>query len=216
MNINQLTNYNDRTSYKEDQETIVKSLKTLSKDYHLRRLQNVELNTIQRQLSLFDSLKGYNSVVISDGFEISKDNRSSTFINLVINSTIKRYTSNQIYYEKITEYEFVGLIKLKKDYKHTIIRPETIEDKINELKESIEIDFPQSKKFSRRYYVLSDDKTNLETQSNKELLDNIGERKDYHIETRNNLMLIRLRKKISLENAKVIANILYAINNGEN
>jgi hypothetical protein len=53
-----------------------------------------------------------------------------------------------------TEVQFVGIKILDRNYGHIIIRPETFEDKIEELFSRKETDFAGFKKFSRKYYVV--------------------------------------------------------------
>jgi hypothetical protein len=53
-----------------------------------------------------------------------------------------------------TEVQFVGIKILDRNYGHIFIRPETFEDKIEELFSRKETDFAGYKKFSRKYYVV--------------------------------------------------------------
>lgn len=58
------------------------------------------------------------------------------------------------------EYLF-GLITLKKTYPNTYIYKETLKERLADLILRNELDFEHSKKFSRQFYVLTEDKKNL-------------------------------------------------------
>lgn len=54
--------------------------------------------------------------------------------------------------------QIIASKKLDANYGHILIRPETLEDKFRELFYRLETDFEFHKKFSARYYFLSEDK----------------------------------------------------------
>lgn len=57
---------------------------------------------------------------------------------------------------------FAGLVTLTKKYPHTIIQPETIAHKVENLFTKNDIDFKQAEKFSRKFHVITKNKPALE------------------------------------------------------
>jgi hypothetical protein len=58
-----------------------------------------------------------------------------------------------------TEFQTWGILDLNKDYGHILIKPETVLDKVHELIHPIELDFDDDPEFSKKFYVLAEDKT---------------------------------------------------------
>jgi hypothetical protein len=90
-----------------------------------------------------------------------------------------------------------GYLTTSVDLGHTIIRPETLSDKIVEILKPVEIDFPQFRKFSRMYYVLSDNETALENWLNEDIANLFVSSNGIEVEFKNDECLFRLPKPIN-------------------
>ena len=102
---------------------------------------------------------------------------------------------------------FVGYIKHNNKIGHTLFKPETFEDKINELFNPVEIDFKQYKKFSRRYYVLSDNETKLRNWIGDEFVELLESLKGFSIEFYKDTCLFRFSKSINLSEARDLCKV---------
>lgn len=100
---------------------------------------------------------------------------------------------------------FFGAIKLKKSYPRILIRPETMEDKIAELIQPVEIDFKEHKSFSKNYYVLSNEKENIKSFLINDLLNYLSTTKNLSIEFFKNECIFRLPKSTDLKETILLA-----------
>jgi hypothetical protein len=108
------------------------------------------------------------------------------------------------------EYQTWGTLKLAKNYGHILIRPESLIDKILEFINPIQLDFPEDKKFSRGFFVLTDDKFKADfffTPTLRELIKAIDV-KDFIIEIFGDRLIIGNKKVIELNSALEFAYFL--------
>jgi len=98
-------------------------------------------------------------------------------------------------------YQIWGSLNLKKKSPHILIRTETFLDKIHELINPIELDFPDDNKFSRKFFVLTEDKEKAEVFLNSSLRNSIIEieEKEILIEIKNSRLLIGNQKSLSTD-----------------
>ena len=73
--------------------------------------------------------------------------------------------------ESFSFYNLYGKIRLNSSWSRTVIRPERLSDKFIELFNQKEVDFESNIKFSKKYYVLSDDEKELRSKVTFEFLD---------------------------------------------
>ncbi|MGC4104037.1 hypothetical protein [Ferruginibacter sp.] len=107
-----------------------------------------------------------------------------------------------------TDLYLFGHITLKNNYPHTYIHKETIKEKIADIFLKLEVDFPDSKKFSRRFYVLTEDKKKLQDILQFKDLDQLTAFPDMEMEFSSNTLLFRSsRKPVSLEEAAVFCEL---------
>jgi hypothetical protein len=97
------------------------------------------------------------------------------------------------------------------DLGHTLIRPETIADKISELFKPIEIDFKKHKKFSFKYYVTTEDSDLVKKNMPYALLDYLKSKKGISIEFMNDWCLVRNDKVISTKNGLDLCQIAFEV-----
>jgi hypothetical protein len=95
-----------------------------------------------------------------------------------------------------------GLISFKTDYPRTYIHKETLKEKIEDLFLKRDVDFSNSKKFSRRFQVLTEDKKRLQDLLQFKKLDDLINFPEIEIELSNNTALFRnSRRPISIDEA---------------
>ena len=194
-------------SYEEELLEVRKALECLSEEIPIKKLENEQKNLITKKLKDYDALKGYHSVSILDG--VILDNSDSILlvisIEFFITSTSSSGQTNQT---RHIEFVFGGITKLNRKYGKTIIRPETLEDKIVEFFNSKEVDFASNKSFSKNYFVLTDDEINLRRTVDDHFMNAINRHKNFFIETNGEDLFVRIKQKASKETALNIAELL--------
>jgi hypothetical protein len=83
------------------------------------------------------------------------------------------HVNRNIYHSGDPKY-FAGLITTTKKYPHTIVQPETIAHKVEDLFTKTDVDFNHAKKFSRKFHVITKDKTALEMLWHSKDLDKLA------------------------------------------
>lgn len=98
-------------------------------------------------------LSSYNDIWIHEALRVLDCNMDTRL--LVVQVTYAEFRMKRIV--DASEVQLIGLKILDHDYGHLLIRPETVEDKINEFFKKCEIDFRDFPTFSSRYYYLAKD-----------------------------------------------------------
>jgi len=194
---------------------VIESLKTKFENCILKRLTESEEEMIINNLSSFDSFENYSLAVLSEAVEIIKNGNSSYLLLLNLQTTIKGVRIPQ-YESTISDYELIGLAVLKKKYGRVLIKPETLEDKINDLFSHVDIDFDFDKEFSKKYYVIATNESLFRNSISTQFIETIRDVKGLEIEINDNILIVRLRKQFTPENGEIIATFLTGINNGHN
>ena len=194
---------------------VIESLKTKFENCILKRLTESEEDMIVNNLSTFDTFENYSLAVLSEAVEIIKNGNSSYLLLLNLQTTIKgtRIPQNE---STISDYELIGLAVLKKKYGRVLIKPETLEDKINDLFSHVDIDFDFDKEFSKKYYVIATNESLFRNSISTQFIETIREVKGLEIELNDNIFIVRLRKQFTPENGEIIAKFLTVMNNGRN
>lgn len=219
MTVNNTFEPNDfyhRTTYSEDRKTVSDSLNAISAKYLVTRVSKSQETKIYKNILSFDSFKVYKQLFLINAFELSEGNHKSHISIVSINSLVETVYRHQIRRENLTEWEFVGLTTLKKDYGRVYIRPENISDKINELFNKVEVDFAIDKEFSRKYYCLTSDDQKLRNQVTIAFLLAIRKHHELEIEIIGRILMVRLCRRISVKSAQTIADFLMEKNDGVN
>ena len=101
-----------------------------------------------------------------------------------------------------TDLYFFGHLVVKTNYPKTYIHKETIKDKIEDIFLKQDVDFLNSKKFSKKFQVLSVDREGLQDLLQFKTLDDLANFPEMEIELLGNRLLFRnSRKAISMEEA---------------
>lgn len=130
------------------------------------------------------------------------------FIQIIYRTGGRRYSSG-IY----TEYQAWGLINLRKDFGHILIKPETFLDKVYDLINHVDLDFEDDKEFSKKYLVVANDKQKALMQMTQGFRDCISQiqLKEFLIEIVDDKLIIGDKKVISLEATLEFAKFLHKI-----
>ncbi len=169
-------------------------------------------------LEAFNSLKNKYSVQFDTDF-IFDINEFSTFHNNELNyfgPVIKCNVGESTFFINYIElilphmgkssnialtYQIWGAVKLKKKYPRILIRTETFLDKIHELINPIELDIVDDKKFSKKFFVLTEDKQKTDlclTSSFRSAILEIEE-SEIVIEIKDSLLIIGNQKSLTTE-----------------
>lgn len=107
-----------------------------------------------------------------------------------------------------TDLYFFGHLTIKTNYPKTYIHKETIKDKIEDIFLKQDVDFPNSKMFSKRFQVLTEDKIKLLELLQYNRLDNLVSFPNMEVELSGNELLFRnSRKAISIDEAANVCNL---------
>ena len=198
-----------------NESTTFNALKLLLPQGEFRELTDIEEDKINNLVSRFDSLAVYSWVVLSESFELKKQNNISYLALLSINYYQKsvKTPQNEIL---TTEQELIGVCELRHDYGQVLIRPETLGDKISDLFVHADFDFSFDPDFSKKYYVVASNEERLRLNVTPSFLSVINKFEGLEIEIVGKTLMVRLRKPYSIENGQLIVNFLQGINDGFN
>jgi hypothetical protein len=194
---------------------LIQQLSTVAEGVRISNVHDSEIEKIHKLLNRFDSLKNYPMVVISEVISLIKNHQESYLPLLSINFTTRNIGCS-LNSKTFAEFELVGLAVLKKEYGLVLIRPETWTDKLTEIINPVEIDFDLDEDFSDRFYVLTNDKAKLTKVVNLSFLHTIKDFEGLEIEISENVLLARLHKSYTYENAKFMVDFITQINDGIN
>jgi len=131
-------------------------------------------------------------------------------------SMVKYYSSVQIgrTTDSSDDNYLFGLFPTGKSYPRTYICKETIGQKIIDLFTKMEVDFDHSKKFSRTFHVLTEDKKRLQDMLLLKDLNPLAAFPEMEVEIQNSACLFRSsRKPISPEEAEEFSELAIALQN---
>jgi hypothetical protein len=153
------------------------------------RFDNDFNNFDLKGFGIFNDLKDVDLVYAID---VSADNNAHVaFIQATYLSPVARRG-----YIEATGYQSWAISKLKRDFGHILIKPETVLEKIMDLFEHQDIDFEEDEEFSRKFYVLAQDRDKTLSALNanfRSAILNI-ETDDFVIEILNNHLIIGSKK----------------------
>lgn len=107
-----------------------------------------------------------------------------------------------------TDLYLFGHISLQSSYPRTYIHKETVKEKIEDLFLKRDVDFSESKKFSGKFQVLTEDKSKIQSLLQFKNLDDLVDFAELELELYENGALFRSsRKPISIEQASIFCNL---------
>jgi predicted MPP superfamily phosphohydrolase len=156
----------------------------------------------------FDSLKGHEVEHLINVLKVKRSNLSFDLIIVGLDFSEQRSSQSR---SKIIEYEMLSLVNIHRDLGKVFISPESFADKISEFFNPIEIDFPEDKAFSDKYYVLSGDAGKVKNNLDAGLRIAISNFDNLYLECSGTKMIIRVQDEISVENTKSICHAAFNI-----
>jgi hypothetical protein len=140
-------------------------------------------------------MKDYEDIYIYKLVKISDSIYDTYLLVVQVSYTIRRGKFPTGY----SEPQIVGLKKLSRNYGKIFIRPETFEDKVSELFIKSEIDFPDSPKFSFRYYCLTDDEIKARSFATQDRLKSIEKQNEILIEVDEDVLISKFSRVITYD-----------------
>jgi hypothetical protein len=192
----------------EECRNLSQALAALSAEYELSMAKPTEKEKIKSVFTEFDSLKGHEVEHLINMLKVQRANLSFDLIIVGLDFSGQRSSQGL---SKVIEYEMLAMITLKKDLGKIFISPESFIDKVSEFFNPIEIDFPEDKVFSDKYYVLSGDATKVRANLDANLRMAISGFNNLYLECSGSRMIIRVQDEISVENAKSICHAAFSI-----
>ena len=151
-------------------------------------------------LNSFAILSNYRDMNLYDLFKVVINGKVFYFGTLEVEYTGKesRYPSS------LREFQNFMIKRLDFDYGKIMIRPETIQDKVQEIFVKSEIDFPDHPGFSSRYYFVADDKGLARSFATDRRLSLIGMQRELIVEINNNILLAKFARNVSYDDCLVL------------
>ena len=178
-----------------------------------------EIQRIRKERAAFEKMIEESKEIVSQKFQMKEHSESNleefwmmkSLANSTVCETIKsesQFFSLEVsiveYYSQYRtprsgnsgdDHYFFGLLTTKKHYPATLVYPEGIKEKIADIFTKAEIDSKESKKFSRKFYVLTEEKERLKQAFSFLSLDELARFGQMEFELKENLCLFRNSKK---------------------
>ena len=175
---------------------------SLKNTYQLEIDTGISINIKDFDIFSQNELNSYGAV-----FRILKNSRSFyiNFLEILYRSGISRYSPNVH-----LEYQTWGFINLKNNFGHTLIKPETILDKIHNIINPVDLDFEDDKEFSKKFLVVTNHKQKAELQMTQNFRNCIKqiELNEFIIEIFETKLIIGDKKVVSPESTLSFAKFL--------
>jgi hypothetical protein len=192
----------------EERKNLSQALASIAAEYELSIASHAEKEKIKSLFTEFDSLKGHE---VEHLINVLKVKRSNLVFDLIIVGLDFSGQRSSQGLSKVMEYEMLALITVNKDLGKVFISPESFADKVSEFFNPIEIDFPEDKAFSDKYYVLSPDAAKVRANLDANLRMAITGFNNLYLECSGSKMIIRVQDEISVENTKSICHAAFSI-----
>jgi len=128
--------------------------------------------------------------------------------NLQVSIIEYRSKSNVRHAVALPDYYHFGLLTTQKSFPRTVIVPETITEKLADVFTRAELDIRKHRKFSRKFYVLTEDRDKLYNSIAGFPLDELSKFKTLEMELQGNLILFRIsRKPVSPDETKKFCDV---------
>lgn len=192
----QLLTKADRESWQEVQEIF----EALEKHYEITSARNPNLKDFhlfadKQKPSFFNS------------WRLRKDGQSFSLCLIEYETNFQEVGITGASIKPLRHKYFFGHLNAVKDYGRTLIRPETLGDKISELFLPNELDLKGFQKFNWKYYVLAKEKDKFLASTTRELLNFLADQNNLQVEFNGNRCLFRLDKAVNLKETLALAEI---------
>ncbi len=162
---------------------------------------NETIQDFEEKLNCFEFLKDYDELDLLNIFRFKNSVRNEHLLH--IKTTTRHHYKGRS--SSNSENYIICYFEIKESLGHVMIRPETFEDKINEFFSKAEIDFDSNPKFSNKYYMLSNNEVQTETNISTNFLSIIEEYDNLHIEINNNKSITTSLITMNIEEAERMA-----------
>lgn len=175
-------------------------LEELQKNYNFTETEGIFGINPGELLDSFAILSNYRDMNLIDLFKVVINGQVFYFGTLEVEYTWKesRYPSS------VSEFQNFIIKRLDFDYGKIMIRPETIQDKVQEIFVKSEIDFPDHPGFSSRYYFVADDKGLARSFATDRRLSLIGMQRELFVQINNNMLLAKFARNVSYDDCLVL------------
>ena len=170
-------------------------LEELQKNYNFREAEGIFGINPGELLGNFAILSNYRDMNLYDLFKVVINGKVFYFGTLEVEYAWKesRYPSS------VREFQNFMIKRLDFDYGKIMIRPESIQDKVQEIFVKSEIDFPDHPGFSSRYYFVAEDKGLARSFATDRRLSLIGLQRELFVEVNNNILLAKFARNVNYD-----------------
>jgi hypothetical protein len=192
--------------YLQDEESLLNE--TISEIKKVYDIEPVDLPRFTP--ARFELLKYYTNILNRKTVRIAGSNTYISFVEVEFPVDSNKYGTILR-----KDFQFYMFTFLSGSFGHILIRKETFEDKICELFSHIELDFKEDKPFSKRFYVLANEKEKAIRLLNKkfrEAILKVGE-EDVLIEVAEDKVLITNKKTVEVRSAVKLLALGYELEN---
>ncbi len=170
-------------------------LEELQKNYNFSETDGIYGENPRQLLNSFVMFSGYRDLDLYDLFKVVISGQVFYFGTLEVEYTWKesRYPS------AMREFQNFMIKKLDFDYGKLLIRPETIQDKVQEIFVKSEIDFADHPGFSSRYYFVAEDKSLARSFATDRRLSLMEMQRELFVEINSNLLLAKFSRNVNYD-----------------
>lgn len=139
-------------------ERIDRCVNQLRMQFDVEPMRDFEVSSLLTRLARFQTAISTDDTVLLDAFHVSEGDIEITLAIFEHQVVHRRQTGRgMVTTEADSALHELVVIDLPVSVGRVLIRPETLGDKVSDWFTKREIDFPEEKQFSRRYYVLAED-----------------------------------------------------------
>jgi hypothetical protein len=192
--------------YLQDGETLLnEALSEIKKVYEIEPADLPWFTPMQ-----FELLQYYTHILNRRTVRIARSNTYISFVEVEFRVSNGRFGT-----ALRKDFQFYIFSFLSGNYGHILIRKETFGDKFSELFSHVELDFKEDKAFSKRFYVLANEKDKAIRLLNKKFRESIlkAEEEDALIEVAENIILIGNKKTVNASDALKLLSMGYELGN---
>ena len=170
-------------------------LEELQKNYNFSETEDIFGVIPGELLNSFVMFSGYRDLDLYEWFKVEINGNVFYFGTLEVEYTWKesRYPSSE------REFQNFIIKRLDFNYGKFMIRPETIQDKVQEIFVKSEIDFDDHPGFSSRYYFVAEDKGLARSFASDRRISLIEMQRELYVEINNNMLLAKFARSVNYD-----------------
>jgi len=182
----------------------------LKKRYSTRSCKGAVERTLRKVPDGFYFFQPNEQITVIQALKLSRGSSYVLYCLFVWDATVESVGSRgRIHRTHYTEpYQF-AVAQLEPDFGRAIIRPETMADKLVELFERRELDFPQCPDFSRKYFFLAEDEDKARAAASPAFLNEVAGHEGLTLFLTDNEMLATRKKVVSHESCSELVEFAF-------